>query len=302
MKQKATLKIWVKELRLRTLPLALSSVITGSFLAAINGNYRWTVVVLALLTTLFLQILSNLANDYGDAVKGTDNQNRTGPIRSIQSGEISKKAMKNAVIITALFSLITGVLLLYFSLGNHIITALLFFVIGIAAIMAAIKYTVGVKAYGYHRLGDIFVFVFFGLAGVVGTYYLNTFSLSYDIFLPAISIGLFSVGVLNLNNMRDMDNDVRSGKNTIASHFGWPNAKIYHFIIIILGWLSSLFYVLINYHSWVNFLFILVLPFFINDLISIFKIKNKIYLDVYLKKLAISTFLFSILFGLGFII
>jgi 1,4-dihydroxy-2-naphthoate octaprenyltransferase len=300
--QTSSLKSWIKAFRLRTLPLALSSTITGSFIAVANGNYKIPVITLALLTTLLLQILSNLANDYGDAVKGTDNENRKGPSRTVQSGEISKNRMKNAVIITALLSLISGLFLLYFSLGNRFETAIFFFAVGVGAIIAAVKYTVGKKAYGYRKLGDLFVFVFFGITGVVGTYYLNTLTVTFDIFLPAISIGLFSVGVLNLNNMRDMDNDVLSGKNTIASQLGWPNAKKYHYILIIAGWTTAFIFLAINYKSPYNLLFIITLPLFLKDLAGISKIKEKETLDPFLKKLAISTFLFSLLLGVGFII
>ncbi len=297
-----SLKSWIKAVRLRTLPLALSSTVTGSLIAVSEGIYKTTVIGFALLTTLLLQILSNLANDYGDAVKGTDNENRTGPARTVQSGEITPKQMKNAVIATAILSLISGLFLLYFSLGNRLNTALLFFATGIAAIIAAVKYTVGKSAYGYRMLGDLFVFIFFGIAGVAGTYYLNTLSVSLEIFLPAIAIGLFSTGVLNLNNMRDMDNDKLSGKNTIAAHFGWPEAKYYHYVLIISGWVAAFVFVLVSYKSYYNLLFLITLPLFVKDLIAIAKTKRKEDLDPFLKKLALSTFLFSVLLGAGFVL
>jgi len=297
-----SIKSWIKAFRLRTLPLALSSTITGSLIAVSKGNYKIQVIVLASITTLLLQVLSNLANDYGDAVKGVDNENRTGPARTVLSGEISAGEMKRAVIIAAIVSLISGMFLLYVSFGNHIKAALLFFAIGIGAIIAAIKYTVGKSAYGYHKAGDLFVFIFFGITGVAGIYYMNTLSISFDIFLPAISIGLFSVGVLNLNNMRDMDNDRISGKNTIASQLGWSKAKVYHYTLILTGWVSAFAFLFINYKSPYNFLFILTLPLFIKDLVAISKIKRKEALDPFLKKLAISTFLFSLLLGVGFVV
>lgn len=296
------MKSWIKAFRLRTLPLALSSTVIGSLLAAADGHFRWPVVIAVLFTTLFLQILSNLANDYGDAIKGTDNQHRVGPNRSVQSGEISKEAMKNAVLLFAVFSLISGVLLLYFSLGNHWGVALLFFVLGVSAILAAVKYTVGTQAYGYHRLGDVFVFLFFGLIGVVGTYYLNTLTFSFDIILPAVSIGFFSVGVLNLNNMRDLENDVSSGKSTIASYLGYHHARRYHFMLITTGWFTAIVYLLLHYHSLVNLAFLLTLPLFVKDLMALFQTKNNALLDPFLKKLAMATFLFSIFFGLSFVI
>ena len=296
------LRNWIEAFRLRTLPLAFSSTLMGGLMAIANNSYRWLVILLALLTTLFLQILSNLANDYGDSIKGTDNQNRVGPLRSVQSGNITQRAMKSAVILLAILSFSSGIVLLYFSLGNRLVIALLFFVAGIAAIIAAIKYTVGTKAYGYHRLGDIFVFLFFGLTGVLGTYYLNALTMPVDMLLPAISIGLFSVGVLNLNNMRDIDNDRASGKNTIASSLGYPRARRYHLLIIVTGWVAATAYLFFHYTRPVNLLFYFTLPLFIKDVFFLFKTKNKAHLDPFLKKLAISTFLFSLLFGLSFIL
>ncbi len=296
------IKSWIKVFRLRTLPLALSSIITGSLLAVADGLFRWPVVIWAVITTVCLQILSNLANDYGDALKGIDNENRIGPIRSIQSGEISHRQMKIAVIIAASSSLILGIALLYFALGDKLITALIFFIIGIAAIVAAVKYTVGNSAYGYRRLGDLFVFLFFGPTGVAGTYYLNTLSFSWDILLPAASIGFFSTAVLNLNNMRDMDNDMNSGKKTLAAAFGYNIARWYHLLLIAAGWLCAFIYLILNYSSPLNLLFVLILPLFVKDLTDIFHTIDKNLLDPFLKKLAFATLLFAVCFGIGFVL
>ena len=249
MSNKPSLSSWIKAFRLRTLPLALSSIIMGSGLAIYLGSYSWIVILLATLTTILLQILSNLANDYGDFQKGTDNDNRLGPERAVQSGEISARQMKTAVIVFAALSLLSGVWLLYASLKEQFMIALVFFVLGIAAIAAAVKYTVGKNAYGYSGLGDLFVFLFFGLTGVLGTYYLNTLSLTWDVFLPAISIGLLSTGMLNLNNMRDIENDIKSGKHTLASKLGLRKAKYYHAFLVIGAIVSALIFILLQLFS-----------------------------------------------------
>lgn len=299
---KPSFSSWIKASRLRTLPLALSSIFMGSFLAIHDGTYNWLIIFLAAVTTTFLQILSNLANDYGDSQKGTDNVNRLGPLRSVQSGEISPGQMKKGIWGFVFLSLISGILLLYFSFGDNFTTALFFLLLGIASIGAAIKYTVGKKAYGYAGFGDLFVFLFFGLTGVLGTYYLNTKSFDWEILLPAIAMGFLSVGVLNLNNMRDIDNDIQSGKHTLASRMGFSNAKIYHAVLIIGGLVAAGIYVVLNYHSVWNLLFILVVPLLINDLRSVWKHKEQAKLDPYLKKLALGTFLFTIVYGIGLLL
>jgi len=293
---------WIKAFRLRTLPLALASIIMGSLLAIHDGRYSWSVIILATLTTILLQVLSNLANDYGDWVKGTDNKGRLGPTRTVQSGEISHEQMKKAVIIFASLSLLSGLWLLYASFGKNIGAALVFFLLGLVAIAAAIKYTVGKNAYGYSGLGDLFVFVFFGLAGVFGTYYLNTLYFNREIFLPAISIGLMSTGMLNLNNMRDIDNDILSGKHTLASKLGIHKAKVYHLLLIGVALTTASIYVVLNYSSLWNLLFLITAPLFLNDLVGIFNQQDQKHLDPYLKKLALATLLFSILFGVGMIL
>jgi 1,4-dihydroxy-2-naphthoate octaprenyltransferase len=297
-----SLSSWFKAFRLRTLPLALSSIVMGSGLAVFVGKYSWTVILLAILTTILLQILSNLANDYGDFQKGTDNVNRLGPERTLQSGEISARQMKTAVIVFAVLSLLSGVWLLYAALKAQFGLALLFLVIGLAAIAAAIKYTVGKNAYGYSGLGDLFVFLFFGLAGVLGTYYLNTLVLSWDVVLPAISIGMLSTAVLNLNNMRDIDNDIQSGKHTLAAKMGLQIAKYYHVLLVVGAVTTALLFVWLQYTSPWNFLFLLVFPLLLLDLRSIWKIREQQKLDPFLKKLALSTLVFSVLFLLGFLL
>ena len=257
---------------------------------------------MAMLTTVLLQILSNLANDYGDAVKGTDNEMRVGPQRAVQSGAITTEQMKNAIIVFAVLSLVSGLTLLYLALGNQFLTALLFFGLGLAAIAAAIKYTVGDHAYGYRGLGDLFVFIFFGLVAVLGTYYLNTLSLNFDLLLPASAMGLLSAGVLNLNNMRDIDNDRASGKHTLATALDYHNARVYHAVLIGLAFLFAFIYVIFRFRSFWNFLFLLSAPLFLIDLIKIFRTAEKAELYPYLKRLALSTLVFSILFGVGLVL
>ncbi|MCF6341237.1 MAG: 1,4-dihydroxy-2-naphthoate polyprenyltransferase [Bacteroidales bacterium] len=287
---------------MRTLPLALSSIIMGSGLAVFTGSYNWTVISLAALTTILLQILSNLANDYGDFQKGTDNIHRLGPERAVQSGEISVRQMKTAVIVFAALSLLSGVGLLFVALKAQVGPALLFLVIGLAAIAAAIKYTVGKNAYGYSGLGDLFVFLFFGLAGVLGTYYLNTLSLSWDVLLPATSVGLLSTGMLNLNNMRDIDNDIQSGKHTLASKLGLRNAKYYHAFLVLGAIIAALLFVWIDYSSPWNLLFLIVVVPLLIDLRTIWKTTNQQKLDPFLKRLALSTLVFALLFVVGLLL
>ncbi|MCD4773376.1 MAG: 1,4-dihydroxy-2-naphthoate polyprenyltransferase [Bacteroidales bacterium] len=297
------IKHWIQALRLRTLPLALSSIIVGGCLAFFDGKFNFLVTLLAVITTTFLQILSNLANDYGDFKSGADNKNRIGPERTLQGGKISSSAMIKGIIITSILSLVFGIWLIYegtkslsFSFG------ILFFVIGLGAMAAAIKYTVGKKAYGYFGLGDFFVFIFFGLTGVLGTYFLNTHFLRIEILLPAISIGFLSAGVLNLNNMRDRENDKISGKNTLVVKFGIKTAKYYHAFLILGALVSAVVFMLLNYNSPFQFLFLITIPILFYDLNKVLKNTEPVKLDPFLKRLALTTLLFSITFGIGLII
>lgn len=292
---------WIKAFRLRTLPLAIASILMGSFLAIFSGSYSWTIIILAILTTLFLQILSNLANDYGDGVKGTDNNNRVGPLRAIQSGNISPGEMKVGIVVFVLLSLISGILLIVTSLGTNWDIGLLYLILGILAIAAAIKYTVGNNAYGYSGLGDIMVFLFFGPVAVMGVYYLLTGSLPIDFLLPSVSMGLLSTGVLNLNNIRDMKNDSDSGKHTMAIFLGYNNAKLYHIVLVSLALICAIAFSFIHITSYWQFIYLITYPIFIKDLISITKIKENAEFDPYLKKLAFSTLIFTLLYGMGLI-
>jgi len=286
--------------RLRTLPLSLSGIVVGSFLAYSNDFFNISILILSILTTVGFQVISNFANDYGDGVKGTDNEDRIGPVRALQSGAISPKQMLNAIKITGMVTLLIALLLIYVSFGKeNIFYSFLFFLLGIGSIAAAVKYTVGKNAYGYAGFGDVFVFLFFGLLSVCGSYFLYVHSLDYTIFFPAFSVGLLSVGVLNLNNMRDRESDAKAGKNTLIVKIGAKSAKYYHYYILIAAFLFALLYVIIHYQSPWQFIFVLAFIPVFKHLFTVYKNENAKELDPELKKLALSTFLFSFLFGLG---
>ncbi|TKG93553.1 1,4-dihydroxy-2-naphthoate polyprenyltransferase [Puteibacter caeruleilacunae] len=295
-------KSWINAFRLRTLPLAVSSIIVGSAMASFDGRDNNKVFILALITAVLIQILSNLANDYGDFVKGTDNQNRVGPTRMMQSGAISREEMKTGMMVITGLAIFTGLWLVYE--GTYALPLsrmLLFILFGALALIAAVAYTVGKRPYGYLGLGDLFVFIFFGLLGVIGTYFLQANQLQTEVWLLGITLGCFSTGVLNLNNMRDMDNDIASGKDTLASRLGYEKARYYHLLIMIVGWGCALIYTFVNYSSWIQLIFVPVIILFIRDLNCIFSLEKE-KLDPYLKRLGISTFLFSVLFGVGLIL
>jgi 1,4-dihydroxy-2-naphthoate octaprenyltransferase len=292
------MKKWINAFRLRTLPLAFSCIIMGSGLAFGDGQFNSKVFVLALITTLFLQILSNLANDYGDFVKGTDNKNRVGPDRTLQSGLITKDEMVKAMWIIALLCSVFGVWLIYEGTkGLDLHKAGLFAILGLAAMSAAVKYTMGKNPYGYAGLGDIFVFLFFGWLGVLGSYFLHTHTLNWELLLPASSIGFFTTAVLNINNMRDHLADEKSGKNTLVVRIGISWAKRYHFMLNFIGILFIVLYTVPAINAILFFLFGFVL--FIKPAREILRNKDHTSLDPYLKNQAIATFLFTIIFVVG---
>lgn len=299
----SSIKSWLKAARLRTLPLSLSGIILGSFLAYSHGYINFLILFLAILTTVGFQVISNFANDYGDGVKGTDNEDRIGPQRTLQSGEITPSQMLKAIKITGLITFIIALLLIYIAFGKeNIFYSILFFLLGLGSIVAAVKYTMGKNAYGYSGFGDVFVFLFFGLLSVCGTYFLYTHKLDYTIFFPAFSIGLLSVGVLNLNNMRDRVSDKKSGKNTLVVKIGEEFAKYYHYYLLIASFLFAILYTLLHFNSSWQFLFIFAFILIFKHLLVVFKNSEPKELDPELKKLAISTFLFAVLFGLGLVL
>ena len=295
-----TLKSWISAARLRTLPLSLSGIILGSFLAYSNGFFDVTIFILAILTTTGFQVISNFANDYGDGVKGTDNEERVGPQRALQSGEISPSQMLRAIKITGVITLFISLLLIYLAFGKeNLMYSFIFIALGIASIAAAIKYTVGKNAYGYRGFGDIFVFLFFGILSVCGTYFLYAHTIDYTIFLPAFSVGLLSVGVLNLNNMRDRESDLNSGKLTLVVKIGEEFAKYYHYYLLIAAFLFAFLYTAIHFKSYRQFVFLIAFIPIFKHLLTVYKNRDSKKLDPELKKLALSTLLFSLLFGLG---
>ena len=242
---KQSIQIWLDAARPKTLPLALVSILTGSALAYSVGLFSAAISILALVTATLLQILSNLANDYGDAVKGADNDARLGPVRAIQSGAVSQDTMKQAMVINIVLIVLSGLCLVFYALDSlqSIVT---FIGLGVLAIVAAIAYTVGNKPYGYVGLGDISVFAFFGLLGVAGTFFLHTGFVETLLILPAIGCGLFSVAVLNVNNMRDIENDQACGKKTVAVRLGQVKSKKYHSILLILALVMFSSYLLLQ--------------------------------------------------------
>lgn len=290
------MKHWIQAARLRTLPLSVSGIIVGSAYAHYLGYSDWRIVVLALLTTLGLQVLSNYANDYGDGVKGTD-ANRIGEKRLVAAGVITAEQMKKAVIITAILTFIIALLLIYIAFGKeNFALSLIFILLGIGSIGAAIKYTVGKSAYGYSGFGDVFVFIFFGLVSVVGSNFLFTHFIDWKLFLPATAIGLLSVAVLNLNNMRDIENDKNAGKNTLVVKMGLKWAKKYHEIILVTGMLSFMVFLMLIKSSLLPVLLVNI-PIIIN-MNKVNKSEKYEDFDPELKKVALSTFALSILFWL----
>lgn len=290
-------KAWVQAARLRTLPLSLSGIIVGTGLAVMEGRFDLILFILALLTTVGFQVTSNFANDYGDGVKGTDNEDRIGPARAIQSGSITRSSLKKGIIISIIISMMIALALIYLAFGlENFIYIVLFFVLGLLSIWAAIKYTVGSNAYGYRGMGDLFVFLFFGLLGVLGSMFLYTKSLGWNAILPAVAIGFLCVAVLNLNNLRDVVSDKKYGKITMVVKMGFDNGKRYHFFLISMALVCFLLFLWRENFGWKSSFFMLAfVPLFIH-LRKVMLIQNPGDLDVELKKVALSTFLLAILF------
>lgn len=291
------LKVWISAARLRTLPLSVAGIITAAAVANEFHLFSLSIFILSLATTLGLQILSNFANDYGDGVKGTDNHERVGPMRAMQSGALSASSLKKGIAWTAVVTFFLAAALIYISFkGENIWHSTLFLILGISAIIAAITYTVGRYAYGYRALGDVFVFIFFGLLSVLGGYFLYAKQLNHFIVFPAIVIGLLSTAVLNVNNMRDRLADAKAGKTTLAVLLGERKIKNYHYFLILGAALSAMIYFLLKNAFWYEYLaMIAFIPLFIH-LKKVKENKSAPLLDPELKKVALSTFLFSLLF------
>lgn len=295
-------KVWLNAARPRTLPLSVSGILVGTAMASLYAETDYLIFFLAVLTTIGFQVTSNFANDYGDGVKGTDNDDRIGPKRVLQSGLLTRRALKNGIIFSVITNLILVVCLLYISFGrDNLHWGILFLFLGGFSIWAAIKYTVGDSAYGYRGLGDVFVFVFFGLLGVLGSMFLYVKMIPLVSILPAICIGLLSVGVLNLNNLRDVESDKLAGKNTIVVKMGFKTGKLYHAILLISSFVCICVFILSDFVSYGQLVCLVAyIPIFFH-LGIVRKTESPRLLDPELKKLALSTFLLAILFYFSYI-
>lgn len=299
----ATAKSWIKAARPRTLPLALSGIIMGCGLAWFYGTIHSLVCVLAVITATCIQIFSNFANDYGDSMKGTDNTFRIGPSRTVQAGEITLKEMEKGMFIIGGLSFFFGIWLVYIATWHISPLVFLSFIgLGILSLLAAWFYTSGKHSYGYIGLGDLAVFLFFGLLPVAGVFFLNSGFMKPVVLLPASTMGLFSTGVLNLNNMRDIANDRHSGKITLPVRMGERISRIYHLTLIFPGWIMAIIYTYREQQSLWQWLFLLTLPLFATDMVKVYGIRDAVMLDPFLKRLALSTLAFTILFCTGLIL
>lgn len=293
-------KAWVAAARPRTLPLALASISLGTFLAAANNVLNLPLAILALLTAVLLQVLSNLANDYGDSIHGADHVERLGPARAVQSGQISAGAMRLAIVLVALLAAVSGIALLWLAFGSQALPLLLVFILlGAAAIGAAVTYTAGKKPYGYAGLGDIAVLIFFGWVGVLGTYFLQARQLDWTLFLPATSCGLLAVAVLNVNNIRDIESDKRAGKHSIPVRLGPHRARLYHWLLLGAAVLTACLYVLLDYRTPWQFLFLLSIPLLWQNGKAVARTFDPRRLNPLLKQMSLATLFFVLTFSVG---
>lgn len=297
-------QIWIAAMRPRTLPLALACIIMGSALAAAAGGFRPLVLALCVITAVFLQILSNLANDYGDFVHGADSiTSRQGPSRAVQSGQIGAETMRRAMWLFGGLSGVSGLLLIWLGLRDGSSgQVLIFLLLGVAAAVAAVTYTAGRSPYGYMGLGDISVLIFFGWVGVLGSYFLQTLRWDGWLILPASSCGLLAVAVLNVNNIRDIDSDREAGKFSIPVRIGPRKARIYHWLLLITAVLTTLAYVLVTEGSLWRFLFLLAVPLLVRNGTAVWQTEDPQRLNPFLKQMAISTLVYVLLFSVGQII
>ena len=297
------IKAWLNAARLRTLPLSVSGIIVGSGLAAVLGKWDGLIFFLAMLTTIGFQVISNFANDLGDSQKGTDNDNRVGPKRTIQAGLLSQKEMKVGIFITALISILSAISLIYISAENLSSQALfIYLVLAGLCVLAAITYTVGKNAYGYRGLGDLMVFIFFGLVSVMGVFHLYGLGFEWLVLFPSVTIGLWSTAVLNLNNLRDIENDRKSKKNTLIVQLGFKKGKIYHAFLIIGGalmWWSTVYLLAITTDNFILFLSLIPCVLLFIHLKKVFLTSMPASLDPELKKVALLTFFSAVLFALA---
>ena len=294
---------WIKAARLRTLPLSVSGILIGSFAAYADGLFNMSIFLLSLSTTISYQILSNFANDFGDGIKGTD-KNRIGPTRLIQSGQISKTQMILGIKISVFISFILTVILIFTSFKGSLFNIAVFLFLGILAIISAIKYTIGKNAYGYIGLGDVFVFIFFGLVSVMGSNFLYSSEIKLELIFPSLTLGFLSAAVLNLNNMRDLRNDKQSKKNTIAVKLGAQNSKIYHYILILLSIINVLlFYFNTEQNSLFNIIMVFsVIIILLYHIFQVSILSREIDFDKLLKPLVLTTFFYSLIISFNYIL
>lgn len=289
-------------MRLRTLPLSLSGVVLGTMLAAADFHINPWGVVFLFLTTVSLQILSNLSNELGDTLSGTDGPDREGPMYSLQGGGMTVRGLKGLIALFIVLSCVFGLAMLRASFGTlWCLDSICFMLLGAGAIWAAMRYTLGKNPYGYRGLGDVYVFVFFGLVTVLGAYLIGAHTLkNWQLLLPACTIGCFSVGVLNVNNIRDMESDART-RQTVAIRLGERYAKIYQTVLIVLGWACMVTYCLLRFPDPWHWLFVLTLPLYVLHLRGVWRRSGR-ELDPMLPLLVLSTFAFALLGGLGFLV
>ena len=296
----AKFNTWIKAARLRTLLLSFSGVLLGGFLSIhtgpSSGSVTWLCLLFCALTAVLLQVLSNLANDYGDYKKGTDSAKRVGPQREMQSGTITEKQMKRGLGVTAALCMIAGALLLFVFAGLTWKELAVFASLGIGAVLASLLYTLGKHPYGYRGLGDLYCFLFFGWAAVAGTFYLATKQLDFSVLLPASAMGFLSNAVLNINNMRDIENDRASGKNSLVVKIGLKKAFVYHCLLIGLAFVCLTLYLVLHHAAWYSYLFLLLSVLFVKDLVAIKKIKPEL-LDPFLGRQVKHSFLVVVVYG-----
>ena len=291
----------VRSMRLRTLPLSLSGVCLGMMLAASDYRVPWTVILFTALTTVSLQVLSNLSNELGDYYHGTDTKDRLGPSYGMMEGGLTVSEMKMLIGGAMALCIVFGLLMIRSSFGTLLsLESVCLMMLGGAAISGAMKYTLGRNPYGYQGLGDIFVFIFFGLVAVLGSYFVAAYIIPSWIFLlPACTIGFFSIGVLNVNNIRDMETDAEN-RITVAIKLGEKKAKIYQTVLIVLGWICMIAFCLLRFFDPWHYLFVLTLPLFIMHVKGVWKYSGR-ELDKMLPLLVMSTFAFALLAGFGFL-
>lgn len=288
-------------MRLRTLPLSTAGIVLGIMLACAEHSVSWYVILLTILTTVSLQILSNMSNELGDWLSGVDGTGREGPKYGIEGGGLTEDEMRSCIRIMVLVCCILGLSMIRASFGTILrIESECLVALGAAAIWAAMHYTLGNHPYGYIGLGDLFVFIFFGIVPVMGGYYVCSHQIEILTLMPGVTIGLFSVGVLNVNNIRDMKSDA-ANRVTIPLKLGGKRARIYHTILIVTGWAVMIAFTILGTRGWTPYLFVITLPLYIKHLSGVWKLDGR-KLDPMLPMLVITSFIFALLAGTGYML